>query len=141
MSSTSTDVFAKVHGHERAEQLRAAREADVLPYFRVLEGPARPVVEMEGAERVMLGSNNYCSLTEDPRVKRAAHDAVDMYGTGLTGSRFMNGSIPLHSELEHEIAEWMDAEAGVDLLRPRFRPCFEHPGGQIARRLEIERWR
>ena len=51
---TAIDVFAKVRGHERSEQLRAAREADLLPYFRRLEGPAGPIVEMEGAERIML---------------------------------------------------------------------------------------
>ena len=66
---TAIDVFAKVRGHERSEQLRAAREADLLPYFRRLEGPAGPVVEMEGAERIMLGSNNYLGLTADPRVR------------------------------------------------------------------------
>src|SRR5215210_997785 len=66
--STAIDVFEKVRGHERAEQLRAAREHDLLPYFRRLESPAAPVVEMEGAERIMLGSNNYLGLTGDPRV-------------------------------------------------------------------------
>jgi 8-amino-7-oxononanoate synthase len=107
------DLFNRVEHDERVEQFELARAQDLVPYFRELESEPGPVVRMEGAERVMLGSNNYCSLTEDPRVKRAAHDAVDRYGTGLTGSRFMNGSIPLHSELEHEIAEWMDAEAVV----------------------------
>jgi 8-amino-7-oxononanoate synthase len=113
LSSTSTDVFAKVRGHERAEQLRAAREADVLPYFRLVEGPARPVVEMEGAERVMLGSNNYLGLTGDERVIAGARDALDRYGTGLTGSRLLNGTIPLHLELEREIAEWMGTEDAI----------------------------
>lgn len=113
MPETSIDVFAKVRGHERTEQLRMAREADVLPYFRVLEGPARPVVEMEGAERIMLGSNNYLGLTGDPRVIAAAHAAVDRYGTGLTGSRLLNGTIPLHLELEREIAEWMQTEDAI----------------------------
>jgi 8-amino-7-oxononanoate synthase len=113
MSSTFTDVFAKVRGHERAEQLRLAREADVLPYFRVLEGPARPVVEMEGAERVMLGSNNYLGLTGDERVIQGARDALERYGTGLTGSRLLNGTIPLHIELEREIAEWMGTEDAI----------------------------
>src|SRR6187200_531415 len=80
MAGTQIDVFAKVRGHERAEQLRAAREADVLPYFRVLEGPARPVVDMEGAERIMLGSNNYLGLTGDERVIAGARDALDRYG-------------------------------------------------------------
>ena len=69
---TSIDVFAKVRGHEREELLRAAREADLLPYFHVLESPAMPVVEMEGAERIMLGSNNYLGLTGDERVMQGA---------------------------------------------------------------------
>jgi 8-amino-7-oxononanoate synthase len=107
---TSTDVFAKVHGHEREQVLRAAREANVLPYFHVLTSPAMPVVEMEGAERIMLGSNNYLGLTGDERVLSGAEDALHRYGTGLTGSRPLNGTTPLHLELEAEIAEWMGAE-------------------------------
>jgi len=113
MAGTQIDVFAKVRGHERAEQLRAAREADVLPYFRVLEGPARPVVEMEGAERIMLGSNNYLGLTGDERVIQGAHAALDRYGTGLTGSRLLNGTTPLHLELEAEIAAWMGTDDAI----------------------------
>jgi 8-amino-7-oxononanoate synthase len=107
---TTVDVFAKVRGHERAEQLRAAREADLLPYFRELTGPAGPVTEMEGAERVMLGSNNYLGLTGDPRVMQGARDALEAYGTGLTGSRFLNGTTSLHVALEREIADWMGTE-------------------------------
>ena len=113
MASLSHDVFAKVRGHERAEQLRAAREADVLPYFRTLEGPAGPVVEMEGAARIMLGSNNYLGLTGDERVIAGARAALDRYGTGLTGSRLLNGTIALHLELEREIAEWMGTEEAL----------------------------
>jgi len=113
MDQTTTDVFAKVRGHERAEQLRAAREADVLPYFRLLEGPAGPEVEMEGAPRIMLGSNNYLGLTGDTRVMAGAHDALERYGTGLTGSRLLNGTTPLHLELERELAEWMGTEAAL----------------------------
>ena len=110
---TSTDVFAKVRGHEREELLRAAREADVLPYFHVLTSAAMPVVEMEGSERIMLGSNNYLGLTGDERVMQGAEDALHRYGTGLTGSRFLNGTIPLHLELEREIAEWMNTDAAL----------------------------
>ena len=110
---TSTDVFAKVRGHEREDLLRAAREADVLPYFHVLSSPAMPVVEMEGAERIMLGSNNYLGLTGDERVMAGAEQALHRYGTGLTGSRLLNGTIPLHLELEEEIAEWMETEAAI----------------------------
>jgi 8-amino-7-oxononanoate synthase len=107
------DVFEKVHRHERREQLEAARESDVLPYFRLLESAAGPVVEMEGRETIMLGSNNYLGLTEDPRVTGAARDALDAYGTGLTGSRLLNGTIPLHLELEAELADWMGTEDAI----------------------------
>jgi 8-amino-7-oxononanoate synthase len=107
---TAIDVFSKVRGHERAEQLRAAREADLLPYFRTLESPAAPVVEMEGAERIMLGSNNYLGLTADPRVIDGARDALERYGTGLTGSRLLNGTLDLHLRLERELADWMGTE-------------------------------
>ena len=110
---TTTDVFAKAREHERLEQLRTARELDALPYFRVLEGPTLPVVEMEGKRRVMLGSNNYLGLTGDERVRQGALDALHRYGTGLTGSRFLNGTIELHIDLERELAEWLDTEAAL----------------------------
>ncbi len=110
---TTIDLFAKAREHERIEQLRAARELDALPYFRVLEGPTLPVVEMEGKPRIMLGSNNYLGLTGDERVKQGALDALNKYGTGLTGSRFLNGTIDLHLELERELAEWLGTEAAI----------------------------
>ena len=110
---TSIDVFAKVRDHDRSELLAAAREADILPYFHLLTSPAMPVVEMEGAERIMLGSNNYLGLTGDERVMQGAEDALHRYGTGLTGSRLLNGTIPLHLELEREIAEWMGSEDAI----------------------------
>src|SRR3954465_10615221 len=106
----SIDVFAKVRDHDRAEMLRMARELDALPYFRLLEGKSLPVVQMEGQRRIMLGSNNYLGLTGDERVMKGAEDALHTYGTGLTGSRFLNGTIPLHTELEQGIAEWMGTE-------------------------------
>jgi len=107
---TSIDVFAKAREHERIAQLKTARELDALPYFHVLEGPTLPVVEMEGQRRIMLGSNNYLGLTGDERVRQGAIDAVHKYGTGLTGSRFLNGTIDLHLELERELAAWLGTE-------------------------------
>ena len=104
------DVFERARTHDRKEQLEAAKEADLLPYFRLIESEAGPVVEMEGRETIMLGSNNYLGLTGDPRVKAAARDALERFGTALTGSRFMNGTIPLHVELEREISDWMGTE-------------------------------
>jgi len=107
---TTIDVFSKAREHERVAQLRAAREIDAVPYFRPLESPAAPVVEMEGARRIMLGSNNYLGLTGDPRVIEAAHEAIRRYGTGVTGSRLLNGTLDLHLELERELADWFGAE-------------------------------
>jgi len=91
-------------------QLEAARENDLLPYFRLIESEAGPLMEVEGREVVMLGSNNYLGLTGDERVRQGARDALDRFGTGLTGSRFLNGTTPLHVELETELAEWMGTE-------------------------------
>jgi 8-amino-7-oxononanoate synthase len=110
---TSIDVFAKARSFERLEQLKVAREIDALPYFRVLEGPTLPTVEMEGRSRIMLGSNNYLGLTGDERVKQGAREALDHYGTGLTGSRFLNGTIDLHLELERELAQWLGTDAAI----------------------------
>ena len=110
---TTVDVFAKARDHDRKAILDAARDAGIVPYFRTLESAARPVVVMEGAERIMLGGNNYLGLTEDERVIAGARDALDRYGTGLTGSRFLNGTLDLHLELEAEIAAWYESEAAL----------------------------
>ena len=104
------DVFQKTRDHDRRELIEFARREDLIPYFRVLESEAGPVVRMEGRERLMLGSNNYLGLTGDERVKAAAREALERYGTALTGSRLMNGTIPLHRELEEEIAGWLGTE-------------------------------
>ncbi len=111
--TTSVDIFAKAREFERMDQLKAARELGALPFFRVLEGPTLPVVQMEGKPRIMLGSNNYLGLTGDERVKQGALDALHRYGTGLTGSRLLNGTIGLHVELEHELAQWLETEAAL----------------------------
>ena len=108
-----SDVFEKARTHDRVEQLEAAKEGDLLPYFRILESQAGPVVEMEGRETIMLGSNNYLGLTTDERVKQAARDALEQYGTGVTGSRLLNGTTPMHVDLERELAEWMGTEDAI----------------------------
>src|SRR3954466_15144864 len=110
---TAIDLFDKARRHERLEQLQAARDHDLMPYFRVLEGPAGPIVDMEGKQRIMLGSNNYLGLTGDPRVKQAARDALERFGTGLTGSRLLSGTTPLPLDLERELAEWMRTEEAI----------------------------
>ncbi len=116
MSETAkipVDVFEKARSHDRLEQLEAAKQHDLLPYFRLLTSQAGPVVEMEGRETIMLGSNNYLGLTGDERVKQAARDGLETYGTGVTGSRLLNGTTPLHVALESELAEWMRTEDAI----------------------------
>jgi 8-amino-7-oxononanoate synthase len=116
MSETAkapVDVFEKARSHDRLEQLEAAKEHDLLPYFRLLTSQAGPVVEMEGRETIMLGSNNYLGLTGDERVRQGAREALETYGTGVTGSRLLNGTTPLHLDLERELAEWMETEDAI----------------------------
>jgi 8-amino-7-oxononanoate synthase len=110
VESVSLDIFERARTHDRAEQLEAAKQADLLPYFRLIESEAGPIMEIEGRETVMLGSNNYLGLTADERVRTAAREALERYGTALTGSRFMNGTTPLHVELERKLADWMGTE-------------------------------
>jgi 8-amino-7-oxononanoate synthase len=112
-AKAAVDVFEKARSPDRLEQLEAAKQHDLLPYFRLLTSQAGPVVEMEGRETIMLGSNNYLGLTGDERVKQAARDALETYGTGVTGSRLLNGTTPLHVELERELAEWMGDEDAI----------------------------
>jgi len=113
IAKAPVDVFEKARSHDRLEQLEAAKQHDLLPYFRLLTSQAGPIVEMEGRETIMLGSNNYLGLTGDERVKQAAREALETYGTGVTGSRLLNGTTPLHVELERELAEWMGDEDAI----------------------------
>jgi len=106
------DVFAKV-ADPRVEQWHLAESLGLMPFFRELRGEVGPRMIFEGRQVVMLGSNNYLGLTAHPRVRRAAVDAISRYGTGLTGSRLLNGTLPLHRELEEELADWVGLEAGL----------------------------
>jgi 8-amino-7-oxononanoate synthase len=106
------DLFAKT-ASPRVEEYRAAEALGVLPYFREIESQSGPVVEFEGSPVIMLGSNNYLGLTGDQRVKRAAIEAVERFGSGCTGSRLMNGSLPMHRQLEELLADWVGQDASL----------------------------
>ena len=81
-------------------------EAGIYPYFREITGKQGTVVQMDGHEVLMFGSNAYTGLTGDPRVEAAAKAAIDQYGTGCAGSRFLNGTLDLHVKLEKELAAY-----------------------------------
>ena len=104
------DVFQKCFDFKDAE---VVRELGVYPYFRVIESAQDPVVAMDGRQVVMLGSNNYLGLTNHPEVKAAAAAALEKYGTGTAGSRFLNGTLDLHVRLEERLAEFMRREAAL----------------------------
>ena len=88
-------------------------DADLYPYFRAIEVNEGTTAVINGRETIMAGSNNYLGLTSDPRVREAAKAAVDKYGTGCTGSRFLNGTLDLHLELEARLATFLRKEACV----------------------------
>ncbi len=104
------DIFDKCRNFTRAKE---TIEAGIYPYFRPLTGNDGPRVQMEGREIIMIGSNNYLGLTHDPRVIEAAVEATKRYGTSCSGSRFLNGTLDLHIQLEEKIAEFMNREAAV----------------------------
>ena len=89
------------------------KNAGLYPFFRPIEKNDGARALMNGREIVMAGSNNYLGLASDPRVKEAAKAAIDKYGTGCTGSRFLNGTLDSHIELEKQLAEFMGKEACV----------------------------
>jgi 8-amino-7-oxononanoate synthase len=101
---------------EKCENFQAARDveaAGLYPYFRQISSSPGTVVIAEGKEVIMIGSNNYLGLTDHPRVKEAVHEAVDRYGSGCTGSRFLNGTLDIHVKLEEELAEFLQRETAL----------------------------
>ena len=104
------DIFAKVEKFKTVDELKAM---DLYPYFRALESRQDTEVMMEGKRRIMLGSNNYLGLTTNPEVIEAGIKAYEKLGSGCSGSRFLNGTLQLHLELEKELASFLRKEAAV----------------------------
>jgi 8-amino-7-oxononanoate synthase len=102
------DLFQKCWSFTRADEIKAA---GFYPYFRPIEENEGPVVMIEGRKIIMAGSNNYHGLTADPRVKEAAIKAVQKYGTGCSGSRYLTGTLDLHIKLEERLAAFFGKEA------------------------------
>lgn len=104
------DLFDKCKNISRVKE---AIEANIYPYFHCLESGQDTEVMMEGHKVYMLGSNNYLGLTSNPEVIKASAEAVNKYGTGCSGSRFLNGTLDLHLELEKKIANFLGKEACI----------------------------
>ena len=106
------DLFAKLIN---PPLVKMTRDAGVYPYFHELESRQDTAVIMEGKRRIMLGSNNYLGLTVHPEILAAAHQALDEYGSGCSGSRFLNGTLDMHITLEKELAEFVGKEAAITM--------------------------
>ena len=98
------DVLQKCADYSFARELRSE---SLYPYFRKISSPQDPVVTIDGEKVIMLGSNNYLGLTSHPEVKEASSKAVLKYGTGCAGSRFLNGTLDIHVELDERLATFM----------------------------------
>ena len=108
--SRYADIFGKCERYTLANEYRAK---GIYPYFHALESRQAPEVMMEGKRRIMLGSINYLGLTENPEIIQAGVDALNTYGTGCSGSRFLNGTLRMHLELEAELADFLHKEAAM----------------------------
>ena len=104
------DLFEKCYAPSIADE---AREKGIYPYFHALESRQDTEVIMEGKRRIMLGSNNYLGLTTEPEVIAAGLEALERYGSGCSGSRFLNGTLTMHLELEAELARFLRKDAVV----------------------------
>lgn len=104
------DIFEKCYKWTDA---REARATGIYPYFHALHTAQDTEVVMDGRRIIMIGSNNYMGLTNDARTKKAAKEAIDKYGTGCSGSRFLNGTLVLHEQLEKELAKFFHKEAAM----------------------------
>lgn len=97
------DIFDKIKDFTIVKELK---EKGIYPYFKALESEQAPEVYINGKRFIMFGSNNYLGLANDPRMKQAAKEAIDRFGTGVAGSRFLNGNTILHEELERKLARF-----------------------------------
>ncbi len=102
------DLFKKCREFTRADEVKAL---GVYPYFRAIEANEGPVVQIEGKKKIMAGSNNYLGLTGHPLVIEAAIKAIEKYGTGCSGSRYLTGTLDLHIELEERLAKFFGSES------------------------------
>ena len=104
------DIFKKCYQYSTVKE---AKESGIYPYFIPLDENEGTEVIYNGRHNIMCGSNNYLGLTTHPKVRQAAKDALERYGTSCTGSRFLNGNLTLHEKLEDEIARWVGKEASL----------------------------
>jgi 8-amino-7-oxononanoate synthase len=110
IETKAADIFSKAYDFKKADEVKAL---GLYPYFKPLTETDGTVVVIDGRQVIMAGSNNYLGLTNDQRLIEAAQKAITQYGTGCTGSRYLNGTLDIHLTLEQKLAEFMQKEACV----------------------------
>ncbi|GAB4169967.1 MAG: pyridoxal phosphate-dependent aminotransferase family protein [Calditrichia bacterium] len=105
------DIFQKCY--DFLQRVDEVKSMNIYPYFLPIEENWGNTVQMEGRQIIMIGSNNYLGLSRDPRVREAAAKAIEKFGTSCSGSRFLNGTLQLHHELEEKLAEFTGKEAAI----------------------------
>jgi len=104
------DIFEKCGDFTAAKE---AMDAGIYPYFIPMSGNEGTEAEFQGRHLIMCGSNNYLGLTTHPKVRQAAIDAIEEFGTSCTGSRFLNGTLEMHEQLERQLADWVGKESAL----------------------------
>ncbi|MFH0889102.1 MAG: pyridoxal phosphate-dependent aminotransferase family protein [Planctomycetota bacterium] len=104
------EIFSKCYKYTRVKE---AKKQGYYPYFKAIQSGADTEVLIDGRKMIMIGSNNYLGLTQHPAVKEASIRAIEKYGSGCTGSRFLNGTLDIHEELEQELASFMHKESAL----------------------------
>lgn len=102
------NLLQKIRSYDVPDRLK---KENLYPYFRVIESEQDTEVIIDGKPVLMFGSNSYLGLTNHPKLKEAAHQAINKYGTGCAGSRFLNGTLKIHIELEEALADYLQKEA------------------------------
>src|SRR5688572_26133387 len=100
----------RIEADQRAENMK---KSNVYPYFRSISSDQDTIVKINGKDVLMFGSNSYMGLTNHPYIKEQAKKAIDKYGTGCAGSRFLNGTLDIHVELEEKLAAFLGKEAAL----------------------------
>ena len=132
--NTDIALFEKCRQFTKADEVKAL---GLYPYFKPISESEDTVVMIEGKRRIMLGSNNYLGLTHHPKVLEAASRALSVYGSGCTGSRFLNGTLDLHLQLEQALRPRVDPTDGARLelrVRELGATLDALTGGALSRR-------
>ncbi|MCR9206530.1 MAG: aminotransferase class I/II-fold pyridoxal phosphate-dependent enzyme, partial [Halobacteriovoraceae bacterium] len=100
-----------LRGYKMVQKANLLRANNLYPFFRSIGDSEGTVVQVDGKDQIMIGSNNYLGLTHHPHVIESAIKALEKFGTGCTGSRFLNGNLSIHEELEEKLAKYLGHEA------------------------------